>query len=103
MATQYIPATGETIVKLYATTDDPSGPCIAMVDSLTLFINPLPAPPVVQDVSVCTGNTATVFATSPGGVYDWFDTQNGSIIATGNTFTTPVLTANAYLLCSIND
>jgi hypothetical protein len=29
MATQYIPATGETIVKLYATTDDPSGPCIA--------------------------------------------------------------------------
>jgi gliding motility-associated-like protein len=91
---QYVPAAGETIVKLYATTDDPSGPCIAAVDSLTLFINPLPTPPVVQDASICTGNTAILFAISPGGVYEWFDSQSGPVIATGNTFTTPVLTAN---------
>jgi hypothetical protein len=76
---------------------------VLLVDSLTLFINPLPAPPVVQDVSVCTGSTATLFATAPGGVYDWFDTQNGPIIATGNTFTTPVLTANRTYYVSIND
>ncbi|MES2370982.1 MAG: gliding motility-associated C-terminal domain-containing protein [Bacteroidota bacterium] len=104
-ATQYTPAAGESIVKLYATTDDPAGPCVAAVDSLILFINPLPVSPVVQDVSVCTGNSATFVATAPGGTYDWYDTQSGPVIATGNTFTSPVLTASRtyYVRSTINN
>jgi gliding motility-associated-like protein len=92
-ATSYLAAAGETTVKLYATTDDPTGPCVAAVDSLIIFVNPLPALPVVQDASICTGNTVTLVATASGGVYDWYDTQSGPVIFTGNTFTSSVLTA----------
>ncbi len=105
LATQYKPADGETFVKLYLTTDDPAGPCIAEKDSLIIFINPLPTAPVVQNVSVCEGSNGTLTATAPGGTYEWFTTATGgTAIASGNTFTSPLLTTNVtyYVQSTIN-
>jgi gliding motility-associated-like protein len=104
--TQYIPAAGETIAKLYLTTDDPSGPCNPAKDSLTIFITPTPASPVVQGASTCIGSSATLVATSPGGNYQWYTVASGgSPIASAQTFTTPVLTIQAvyYVQSTINN
>ncbi|NCI52078.1 gliding motility-associated C-terminal domain-containing protein [Sediminibacterium roseum] len=106
LTTRYTPAAGETVVKLYLLTDDPSGPCNAAKDSLTLFITPTPAAPVVQGGSSCVGSAATLVATAPGGNYQWFDVASGgSAIASGQTFTTPVLNAQAvyYVQTTINN
>ena len=44
--------------------------------------------------SICSGNTATLTATSPGGTYNWYTSATGgTAVYTGNPFTTPVLTA----------
>lgn len=93
LSSQYKPGSGEAAVTLYLTTDDPAGPCTAAVDSLMIFINPKPTAPVVNATAICTGNTATLVAVLPGGSYEWFDTANaGTLLASGNIFTTPVLT-----------
>jgi gliding motility-associated-like protein len=105
LTTQYKPADGESMVKLYLTTDDPPGQCIAATDSIILLINLLPAPPVVQNMSICTGNTATLTATSPGGIYEWHNSSSGgTAIAVGSSFTTPILSADNlyYVQSTIN-
>ncbi len=105
LITQYQPAIGESLVKLYLTTDDPSGPCVAAVDSLIININPSPAAPAVQNAAVCTGNSATLIATSPGGMYEWFSAASGgTTITIGNTFTSDALSASStyYVQSTIN-
>lgn len=58
------------------------------------------APPVFNPVApeVCKGSTATINITTPvnGGTYSWYNVPTGGTsLATGTTFTTPVLNANA--------
>lgn len=61
----------------------------------TVKVTPLPAQPTVPKVGVCIGNTATVTATAPGGVYQWYDAAtNGNLLQTGATYVTPVLNAD---------
>ncbi|MES2006250.1 MAG: gliding motility-associated C-terminal domain-containing protein [Bacteroidota bacterium] len=106
LITQYKPGIGESVVKLYLTSNDPSGPCTAAIDSLTLFINPLPAAPTVHNNAVCEGNTGMLVATAPGGIYDWYTVPSGGAsVATGNTFTSPALTASStyYVQSTINN
>ncbi len=94
--TVYTPAPGETSAKLYLTTDDPPGPCAAGIDSVTIFITPIPPAPVVSGNAVCTGNAATLTAIAPGGVYEWYDAATaGNLLATSNIYTTPVLSGAA--------
>ncbi|NCI45267.1 Ig-like domain-containing protein [Sediminibacterium soli] len=95
LSTGYTPAPNETIAKLFLITDDPAGPCAAAVDSLLVFITPKPANPVVSGAEACTGASATIIATSPGGVYEWYDAASGgTLLASAASYTTPVLTAN---------
>lgn len=50
-----------------------------------------PAKPVVQDVYICGTGSATLTAAGSGGILEWF--HNGNLIHTGNTVTTPILSA----------
>jgi hypothetical protein len=54
--------------------------------------NVTPSSPSVADQSICSGQTATITATATGNVR-WFDDQ-GNLVNTGLTYTTPVLNQN---------
>ncbi|MBC3540091.1 gliding motility-associated C-terminal domain-containing protein [Rufibacter sediminis] len=57
-------------------------------------VAPLPAAPTATDVLACFGSRATVSASSSAGRIYWYATATGGdTLATGNTFTTPALTA----------
>jgi len=54
-----------------------------------------PAAPTAVGATICTGTTATLTATAPGGIYQWYDAStNGNLLYTGSSFTTPVLSSN---------
>lgn len=64
---------------------------------VTVSVNPVPAAPVVNNVTICTGNTATLQVQGPqaGYTYNWYDAAAaGTLLATGTSYTTPVLTSN---------
>ncbi|MBV9989349.1 MAG: gliding motility-associated C-terminal domain-containing protein, partial [Chitinophagaceae bacterium] len=106
VTSQYTPAAGEKIVTLYLSTDDPAGPCGVAVDSMQIFITPTPAAPVVSGGFVCTGSAATLIATAPGGLYEWYDAPSGgNLLASSGSYVTPVLTASTtyYVRSIINN
>jgi len=86
----YTPAAGEKVVTLTLTSNDPAGPCSANSSTVTITINPAPAAPTAPGKAVCTGNTATLQASAPGGTYRWYsDATGGTAIKTGPVFITP--------------
>lgn len=69
------------------------GGCTGPRTPVTVTVNPIPAVPTAPGTSICTGNTATLNATAPGGTYEWFDLAvAGTLLQTGASYTTPVLT-----------
>ena len=54
--------------------------------------NVTPSSPAVADQSICSGQTSTITATATGNVR-WFDEQ-GNLVNTGLTYTTPILNQN---------
>lgn len=98
LAAQYTPAANETTIKLYLTSNDPTGPCAAARDSMNIYIIPTPVAPTVNNAAICIGNTTTLTATAPGGNYEWYNVASGGT-SINNTavYTTPVLSAsNTY-------
>ncbi|HEY4327019.1 MAG TPA: PKD-like domain-containing protein [Mucilaginibacter sp.] len=73
--------------------------CTSARVPVTVTVNPLPSPIVVNGISVCDGASAGLTATGSG-VIQWYDTPvGGNPLATGNTFNTPPLSANtSYFL-----
>jgi gliding motility-associated-like protein len=68
--------------------------CTSPRTAVTVIVNPIPAAPTVAPAGICTGNTATLTATVPGGTYTWYDSlSGGALLNTGASFTTPVLTS----------
>lgn len=68
--------------------------CIGPRTAVTVTITPIPAAPTAAPVSICTGNSATLTATAPGGTYEWYDAaSSGILLGSGATYTTPVLTS----------
>jgi large repetitive protein len=91
----YTPAAGEKVVTLTLTSADPPGPCGPASDNVTITINPIPPAPSASGMSICSGNTAVLSATAPGGFYQWWDAPTGgTLLATGPTFNTPPIIAN---------
>lgn len=97
----YLWSTGETTQSITATTtgtysvtvNDQSN-CGGVTQQVTVGSYTLVAP-TAAGVSICTGNTATLTATAPGGTYQWYDAAtNGNLLFSGNSYITPVLTAN---------
>ena len=69
--------------------------CTSPRTAVTVTVNPTPAAPTVAPGVICEGGSTTLTATAPGGTYTWYDSlSGGTLLNTGNTFTTPVLTNN---------
>ncbi|OCX51945.1 hypothetical protein BEL04_18265 [Mucilaginibacter sp. PPCGB 2223] len=79
--------------------------CTGARTAVTVTVNPTPAAPTASGTAICSGNTATLTATAPGGTYDWYDSASGgNLLSTGASFTTPVLTATTtyYVQTTVN-
>jgi gliding motility-associated-like protein len=72
------------------------GDCTSNRIAVHVAVTPIPAAPPSQSPATCYGTSANLTADpSPTGTYSWYAaTTGGSSIGTGNTFKTPVLTAN---------
>lgn len=72
--------------------------CISSISErvkVTIRVNPLPVVSV-SNVTSCSGSTVNLAVNTPqaGITYNWYDAStNGTLISTGSTYTTPVLTA----------
>jgi gliding motility-associated-like protein len=79
--------------------------CTGPRTAVTVTVNPIPAAPTVPAATICTGNTAVLTATAPGGTYQWYDSlSGGALLNTGVSFTTPVLSATTsyYVQTTVN-
>ena len=66
-------------------------------DTVNYFIavNPIPAAPTSPDTVICPNSSVTLTASASGGTYDWYDLAiGGTLLSTGPSYTTPVLTVN---------
>ena len=63
-----------------------------------------PVAPSAPPVTICTGNTATLTATAPGGPYHWYDVNHNLVCScTSASITTPVLTSSTtYYVTTTN-
>jgi gliding motility-associated-like protein len=69
------------------------GGCTGPRTAVTVTVTPTPAAPTATGTTICSGSTATISATAPGGSYEWYSAASGGILlATATSFTTPVLT-----------
>ncbi len=67
--------------------------CFGPRKDVIVTVNPIPATPTAPPVSICTGTSATVIATAPGGTYEWYNASTGGILlSTGASYTTSPLT-----------
>jgi gliding motility-associated-like protein len=88
----YMPAPGETSVKLTLTSNASPTPCGPIVSIVTITILPYPTAPNAAGTTICPGNVATLIATTPGGVYQWYDAPTGgNLLAINPVFNTPTL------------
>lgn len=66
--------------------------CIGSPAHYYITVFPTPDTPFVSPAVICKDRSATLKALTPGGMYEWFDSNvNGTLLTTGNTYTTPVL------------
>ena len=60
-----------------------------------IIVQPMIPQPTADTVLTCVNTSATLTATAPGGNYEWYtDTVGGTLLATGNNYTTTPLTAD---------
>jgi large repetitive protein len=73
---------------------------------VTVTVNPIPASPVVNNTTICSGNSSTLQIINPntGYTYNWYSSlAGGSLLGTGTSFTTPILTTSTtYYVDAIN-
>ncbi len=82
-----------------------TGGCAAATHSASVTISASPTAPTVSGITICAGNTTSLTAFAPGGLYEWFDAAvGGTLVASTATFTTPVLnmTTTYYVQATIN-
>lgn len=69
--------------------------CVSNTATVTIIVNPVPPAPTASGTTICSGSTATLTATAPGGTYDWYSASTGgTLLGTGSTFTTPALSSS---------
>lgn len=78
---------------IYSVTATSAAGCTSLPGTVNITVNPTPVAPVVPNVTVCNGMTATLTASTSGPVYEWYNAPvAGTLLGTGTTFTTPPLT-----------
>jgi gliding motility-associated-like protein len=69
--------------------------CIGDTADYLIIVNPTPLMPTASDELICINNSATLTASVSGGTYDWYDAAiGGTLLFTGASYTTPILTVN---------
>lgn len=83
------------------TTVDSLG-CLAYSRNVQIYVEPrITSKPVVSDTLICAGTAVTLRATADRGTIHWYDAFGGTLLGTGETYTTPVLYDNTvYYLWS---
>ncbi len=87
--------TANTMFYVEAVTATSPG-CVSSRETVYVTVTPSPAAPITDDASICAGSTATLYVknATPGVNYKWYD-DTETLLFTGSTFTTPVLTSDA--------
>jgi len=71
---------------------------------VVVTVNAIPSAPIAQTASICEGSTATLTASGSTGIYQWYNAATGgNLIATGNNYTTPILTTNSNYYVQANN
>jgi len=99
-ATNYTYSSGSSVVSptatsVYTVTGE-AGTC-SQTKTLSVLVNTVAIPAFTgsASISICSGNTASLTASSPG-VISWFASPTGTTaLTTGTVYTTPTLTSNA--------
>ncbi len=81
------------------------GGCVSTRAAVLATINIIPSAPTIPTVTINSGQTATLTASSYTGTVTWFGANTGgNAIYTGNPFTSPTLSINTtyYAECSSN-
>jgi gliding motility-associated-like protein len=97
----YIWNTGETTQSIivnkagtYKVTVSDQSTCPPVSKSIIITSGTTPPAPTAPNVVACPNGPATLTATAPGGTYQWYDAATGgTLLFTGSSYTTPVLTA----------
>jgi gliding motility-associated-like protein len=103
----YDAATGGTLLASAATYTTPpitttttyyvqsvSSGCASPRTAVQVSVMAAPLAPAATGATICSGNTATIAATTPGGSYQWYDSATGgTLLASTQAYTTPALTA----------
>lgn len=79
--------------------------CTGPRSGVAITVTPLPANPTANAPSICSGNTGTLTALTPGGTYRWYDAPTaGTLLGTGAAYNTTVLLTNTtyYLSAEVN-
>jgi len=73
-----------------------NGGCASSFTPINVFVKQQLASPSATGPIICSGTTATLTASSQGGgTFQWYSAQTGgTLLASGQTFTTPALNAN---------
>ncbi len=67
--------------------------CESNATQVNITVNPAPVNPTAAGVSICSGDTANLTATSSGGLLSWYtDAAGTNLVDTGANYTTPELT-----------
>ncbi|MGM5470094.1 LamG-like jellyroll fold domain-containing protein [Flavobacteriaceae bacterium LMO-SS05] len=82
-------------VTLTYTTNDPSGPCASVSDTMVLTINPAAVVDAGPDQTICTNETPTFTATLSGGAASGTWTRSGSGVINSPNSTTTTYTPSA--------
>ena len=98
-ATNYTYSSGSSVVSptatsVYTVTGE-AGTC-SQTKTLSVLVNTVAIPAFTgsASISICSGNTASLTATSPGPI-SWFASPTGTTaLTTGTVYTTPTLTSN---------
>jgi len=73
-----------------------NGSCVSATVPVIVNVNLPPQAPTAAGILTCSGSSATLTATLPGGTYQWYDSPtSGNLLETGNSYTTLPLTKNA--------
>lgn len=88
------------------TVTDKTPGCPGVSKSIDISVGLSPnAPNVTGTTLVCPGTSATLHATSPGGLYQWYDAPTGgNFLASGDTYTTPPINSGItfYVQTTVN-
>lgn len=91
----YTPSSTDTAngtVPLILTTNDPTGPCTAAIDTVVITINPLPTVNAGSDQTICIGNSVVLAATLGGAASSGTWSGGDGAFVPDNTSSTAVYT-----------